>query len=448
MTPEERIPDIKVPPPGPKAQELIKRDSAIISPSFARYLPLVVDKLEGCIVTDVDGNKYIDFNSGLVTMIIGQHPEVVEAIKKQADNLIHYSYTDFYYKQFIEMGETLTRITPGDFSKKVFFGNSGAEANEAAIKVVRWHTRRPRLLAYIKGFHGRTYGAMSLTASKTVQRRYFFPLVPGVSHIPYPNCYRCPFHLEYPQCSYWCVDYIDEYVLGTYAPAEEVAAIIIEPIQGEGGYAVPPADYFKRLQKILRQHKILLISDEIQSGMGRTGKWCAIEHYDVVPDVITLAKAVGGGIPLGAMICRSEIQNWEAGSHASTFGGNPVACTAGLKTIQIIERDGLLQNASELGEYIMTRFKEMQQKYQIIGDVRGKGLMIGVELVENRKTKKPAKKATEDLIMNVWKKGVALISAGLSTLRIAPSLVISQDLVDIALPIIEEEIATVNKRMH
>jgi len=440
------VPKIIVTPPGKRARELLLKDEKFLSPSYVRWYPLVVEEGRGCLIKDVDGNVYIDFNSGLAVLAVGHcHPRVVEAIKRQAEKLLHYSNTDFYYEVSITLAEKLTQITPGDFEKRVYFGNSGAESVEAAIKLVRWHTRRPRIIAFIGAFHGRTYGALSLTASKPVQRRYFFPLVPGVTHVPYPYCYRCAFKQEFPDCDYWCIDYIEEWVLGKYVPPEEVAAFFFEPILGEGGYVVPPPEFFQRLKKLADKYDILLVADEVQSGMGRTGRWFAIEHWDVVPDVICIAKALASGLPLGATVARAEVMDWERGAHATTFGGNPVACAAAIEVINVIEEENLLENAEKQGTYIMARLREMQDKYEIIGDVRGKGLMIGVELVRDRRKKTPAKKEAEEVMIRCWKQGLAIITAGVSTIRICPPLIIDRDLVDIALEILERNIATIEK---
>jgi len=439
-------PKIFVSPPGPKAQELLKRDEAVLSQSFVRYYPLVAESGSGCIVRDVDGNEYIDFNSGIAVLAVGHcHPTVVEAIKKQAERLLHYSYTDFYYESLVSFSEKLCEITPGKFGKKIFTGNSGAEAIEAAIKLAKWHSRKHQFIGFIGGFHGRTIGALSFTASKPVQRRYFFPLMPGVTHVPFPYCYRCPFKQTYPDCDYWCVNYIDEMALQKYIPPEEAAAIIFEPIQGEGGYIVPPPEYFKRLKKLADKYNILLIDDEIQAGMGRTGNWFAIEHWGIEPDIICIAKAVASGLPLGAIVTRAELMDWEAGSHATTFGGNPVACAAALATIDVIKKERLLENAAKQGIYIMKRFEELQKECEIIGDVRGKGLMIGVELVRNKDTKAPGRTEAHEVMVRSWKRGVAIITSGASTLRIAPPLIITRDLVDAALSIIEGAIREVER---
>ena len=440
---------IVVTPPGPKARELLEKDTRFLTQSVVRWYPLVAESGSGCVVTDVDGNEFIDFNSGLVVLAVGHsHPRVVKAIKDQAEKLIHYSWTDFYYKPIVDLGEQLTKITPGSFPKKVFFCNSGAEANEAAMKMARWHTRNPLFLAYTGAFHGRSFGTMALTASKPVQRRHFFPLVPEVTHVPYPYCYRCPFGLKYPECEMWCVDFIEEEVLKKYHPPEDTAAMFIEPIQGEGGYVVPPDDYFQRLKKILDKYNILLADDEIQSGMGRTGKWFAIEHWGVTPDVVTCAKALGSGLPIGAAIAKEELMDWEGGSHANTFGGNPVACAAALQVIDIIKEEKLMENATRQGAYLMKRLKEMQQRYPIMGDVRGKGLMAAVEFVKDPETKEPAAQEVEDITNKCFKRGLAIITAGKSAMRFAPPLIITRDLIDEGLEIFEGAVKEVAAQLR
>ncbi|UCH31472.1 MAG: acetyl ornithine aminotransferase family protein [Candidatus Bathyarchaeota archaeon] len=440
-------PKIIVTPPGPKARELMRRDERVISQSFVRFYPLAIQSGKGCIIRDVDGNEYIDFNSGLVCLNVGHsHPKVIEAIKSQLDRFLHYSITDFLYHEVVDVAEKLVKVTPGKWEKKIFFGNSGAEAVEAGAKLARWHTRKQRYIAFSSAFHGRTFGGMSFTASKPVQRRYFFPLVPGVTHVPYGYCYRCPFKLTYPNCHYWCIDFIDEQVLQKFIPPEEVAAFIFEPIQGEGGYVVPPPEYFQRLKKLADKYGILLMDDEVQAGMGRTGKWFAIENWGVEPDIICVAKSIAAGMPLGAMVAKATIMDWEGGSHASTFGGNPVSCAAASAVIDVIRSERLLENATKQGKYIIKRLKEIEERSEIIGDVRGKGLMIGIELVEDKTNKKPAQKKATEIMTNCWKKGVAVITCGKSTIRIVPPLIITQKLVDAGLDIIENGIKQVEKR--
>jgi len=439
-------PKIVVTPPGPKARQLVKKDERLISPSYVRFYPLVVESGKGCIVKDVDGNEYIDFNSGLVCLNVGHnHPQVITAIKDQCDRFLHYSNTDFFYNEVVNLAEKLVEITPGDFEKKVYFGNSGTEAIEAAIKLAKWHTRKQLFIGFIGAFHGRTVGALSLTASKPAQKRFFFPLMPGVTHVPYPYCYRCPFGQNYPDCHYWCVDFIDEYVLQKYVPPEDVAAILFEPIQGEGGYVVPPPEYFQRLKKLADKYGILLMDDEVQAGMGRTGKWFAIENWDVAPDILCSAKALASGLPLGATVANAKIMDWVGGSHASTFGGNPLSCVAASAVIDIIKQEKLLENATKQGTHILKRLQELKERSEIVGDVRGKGLMMGMEIVENKETKKPGSQKANEIMMRSWRRGVAVINCGASTIRIVPPLNITRELVDSGLDIIVDCVKEVEK---
>jgi 4-aminobutyrate aminotransferase len=439
-------PKIVVTPPGPKARELVKKDEKFISPSYGRFYPLVVESGKGCIVKDVDGNEYIDFNSGLVCMGVGHnHPKVVAAIKNQCDRFLHYSNTDFFYREVVDLAEKLAQITPGSPEKKVYFGNSGAEAIEAAVKLAKWHSRRQLFIGFTGAFHGRTIGALSFTASKPTQRRYFFPLMPGVTHVPYAYCYRCAYKLTYPECHYWCVDFIDEQVLQKYFPPEDTAAILFESIQGEGGYVVPPPEYFQRIKKLADKYGLLLIDDEVQSGMGRTGKWFAIEHWGIEPDILCTAKALASGLPLGATIAKAKIMDWVQGSHASTFGGNPLSCVAASAVIDVVKDEKLLENANKQGAYIMKRLGELKEQNEIVGDVRGKGLMIGMEIVEDKESKKPAPQKVTEIMMRSWKRGINVISCGASTIRVAPPLIITRDLVDSALDIIEDVTREVEK---
>jgi len=439
-------PKIKVTPPGPKAKKIVERDAAVISPSFGRAYPLVIERGEGSIVIDVDGNEFIDMNAGLAVCSVGHsHPKVVKAIKDQVDKFIHYSYTDFYYDDYVDLGEKLHDLVPGDYKKKFFYGNSGAESIEAAMKVSRWHTGRQGYLAYIGSFHGRTLGAVSLTASKPYQRARFAPLIPGVEHIFYPYCYRCPFNLECPSCGYACVDYIDEYLFHRYVPPEEVAMLIAEPIQGEGGYVVPPDGYFPKLKKLLDKYGILFASDEVQAGIGRTGKWFGIEHFGVVPDIVCMAKGIAAGMPLGVMASRADIQDWKPGSHASTFGGNPVSCAAALAVLDIIKTENLLENAQRQGKLIKDRLNEMKDEHPMIGDVRGKGLMVGVELVKDKTTKEYAQKETGDVMMECFRNGLAIVNCGINVIRWMPALNITSDLVEPALEIFEKSLTKIEK---
>jgi len=442
----EQIPSILTELPGPCAKRVLERDQKFVSQSYTRVYPLVVKKAKGMWVEDVDGNRFLDFNSGIAVCNTGHcHPKVVEAIHRQAEQLIHMSGSDFYYEAQSTLAAKLAEITPGTKEKKVFFGNSGAEAIEAALKLARFHTRRPFILAFLGAFHGRTMGALSLTASKAIFEKGFSPLLPGVTHVPYPYCYRCPYHQhEYPGCSVACVEWIREDLFKRSIPPEEVAAIFVEPIQGEGGYIVPPPEFHKKLYDLAKEFGILFVADEVQSGMGRTGKMMAIEHWGVIPDIFALAKGIASGMPLGAMVSQSEVMDWVRGSHASTFGGNPISCQAALTTIELLE-EGLIQNAIIQGEYLLKNLRDFQKQFRLIGDVRGKGLMIGIEMVKDRKTKKKAIEERDAVIQGCFEKGLLILGCGENVIRISPPLIMTQREADIALTILEEVLKKVEK---
>jgi len=445
----EDVPKIKVDPPGPRASEIVKRDEKLIMQSFGRWYPLVIKAGYGPIVEDVDGNLYIDMNAGIAVMGVGHsHPRIVKAIREQSELFTHYSLTDFYYEVAVRHAEELIGITPISGEKRVFYTNSGTESIEGSLKISRGHfqNQRPYVIAFLGAFHGRTYGSMSLTASKPVQRRGFNPITPNVIHIPYPYPYRCPFgNLSEEACGEAVIGYLEDWIFTKLVDPSEVAAIFFEPIQGEGGYVVPPKNFFLKLRSLADKHGILLVDDEVQAGFGRTGKWMAIEHWGVEPDLIATAKAIAAGLPLGAIIGRSKVMDLPKGSHANTFGGNPVALAAGIEVINVIRDEGLLENASRVGEYIKNRFKEEMDSIDLIGDVRGLGLMIGVELVRNRKTKEYAKKEIEEVLMNSFRRGVAVISSGYSTIRIAPPLNLPMELASKAVDIIIDSIKKVDR---
>jgi 4-aminobutyrate aminotransferase len=389
-----------------------------------------MDHGQGSLVWDVDGNQFIDFTAGIAVNATGHcHPEVVQAIKDQADKFIHMSGTDFYYKVQIELAEKLNAIVPGREQKQVFFTNSGTEAVEAAFKLARYSTGCTRMIAFLGAFHGRSMGALSLTASKYVHRAGFSPLVPGVTHVPYGYCYRCAYNLEYPSCDVYCVKYIEDTLFRRLVSPEEVAAIFVEPIQGEGGYVVPPPLYHQRLRELTDKYDILLVDDEIQAGMGRTGKMFAIEHWGVVPDIVCIAKGIASGMPLGAMVASKRQMTWPSGAHGNTFGGNPISCAAALATIRLIE-GGYMQNAARMGERFMERLKHMQGKHPSMGDVRGLGLMIGVELVKDKDTKEPAVELRDAVVQKCFEQGLLILGCGMSTVRFMPALNITADLVD------------------
>jgi 4-aminobutyrate aminotransferase len=438
-----RRPIIKTALPGPQASLLIRKDNTHVSPSYTRVYPLVVDRARGLWVQDVDGNEFLDFTAGIAVCATGHcHPEVVEAIRKQADRLLHMSGTDFYYTSQIALAEKLATLVPGEGTKRVYFGNSGAEAVEAAFKLARWHTRRELNIAFFGAFHGRTMGALSLTASKTIQKKHYYPFVPGITHIPYAYCYRCIYNLTYPECGLECVRWVEDTLFRTTMPPEEVAAIFVEPIQGEGGYVVPPVEFHQELSRIATKYGILYVADEVQSGMGRTGKMFAMEHFGVVPDMMALAKGIASGMPLGAMVARADIMNWEAGSHASTFGGNPVSCEAALTTIRLLEQ-GLMANATEQGDRLMSGLRELQGSYECMGDIRGKGLMVGVELVKDRETKERASEWRNRIIEQAFRKGLLLLGCGENTIRFCPGLTVTAEEIDLCLSIFDEVVQEV-----
>ncbi|MBV8902534.1 MAG: acetyl ornithine aminotransferase family protein [Acidobacteriia bacterium] len=421
------VPLIHGPLPGPRALALIERDREVVSPSYTRCYPLVAARGEGAMVEDVDGNWFLDFNAGIGVVATGHcHPRVVAAIRHQAARLIHMSGTDFYYEEMIALAEKLSVIAPGGAPRRVSFGNSGAEAVEGSIKLARYATGRDKIIAFFGGFHGRTMGALSLTARKAVQRAGFGPLVPGVVHAPYPYCYRCPFGKEPDSCAVECVSHIENTLLKTIAPAEETAAIVVEPVQGEGGYIVPPRKFFDELTRVAEQNGILLIFDEVQSGMGRTGKMWAADHFDAIPDVLAVAKGIASGMPLGATVARSDLMTWPPGAHASTFGGNPVACTAALVTIALLEEE-LVANAARMGAYLMDAMRDWPKRFPIVGEVRGLGLMIGIELVRDQATRAKAPELRDEVVSRAFERGLLILGAGENTIRLCPPLVVSRD---------------------
>ncbi|MGE5251215.1 MAG: acetyl ornithine aminotransferase family protein [Bacteroidota bacterium] len=426
--------------PGPKARALIKRDSAVISPSYPRSYPFAMSHGRGTEVWDVDGNRFLDFMAGIAVASTGHaHPKVVKAIQQQAEKFIHIS-SDFYHEKWIELGERLAEIAPFDDYGVSFMTNSGTEAVETAIKLARYHTGRSNFIGFTGAFHGRTLGAVTFTASKPKYHKGFYPLMNGVLHAPYPNPYR-PMLDRRPgeDEGQTVVRYIEDQILGHVLPPEEVAGILVETIQGEGGYIVPPPCFYPALRELCDKYDIMLIVDEVQSGMGRTGKWWAIEHFDVEPDIVTAAKGIASGMPLGACIARREIMDWEKGSHGNTFGGNPISCAAGLATIDLIEKE-YMQNAAEVGQYTLDALAEIQARHPSIGDVRGLGLMIGVEFVKDRETKEPASELTERVVNLAFERGLLMLSCGNSVIRIAPPLCITTQEADEGLAIFEEAI--------
>jgi 4-aminobutyrate aminotransferase len=430
-------PDIKTPLPGPRAADLIARDAQHVSPSYTRGYPLVMAGGQGAVVEDVDGNRFLDCAAGIAVNATGHsHPAVVKAIVDQAQKFLHMSGTDFYYEPQVRLAEEMSSIAPMPGPVRSFFGNSGTEAVEASLKLAKWYTKRHNIIAFLGSFHGRTMGSLSLTSSRLLQRKGFGPLLPGVYHAPYANCYRCPVNLRPETCCGECVDFIEDEIFVHLVAPDEVAAIVVEPIQGEGGYVVPPAVFHQRLRALANQHGILLIVDEVQSGMGRTGKMFAIEHYGVEPDIVATAKGIASGMPLGVCTARAEVMSWPPGAHASTFGGNPVSCAAAIATIDLLKRE-LMRNATEVGAHLLEGARALMDKHPLIGDVRGKGLMIGIECVRDRTTKERAIEERDAIVQAAFYKGLLLLGAGKNTIRLSPPLVLTRAQADTAIGILD-----------
>ena len=426
--------------PGPKARKLVDADDRLISPSYTRSYPLVAKRGRGARVEDVDGNEFLDFAAGIAVVSTGHcHPEVVAAIQKQAGELIHMSGTDFYYESLVTLSERLSKIAPMPGPHRFYYGNSGAEAIECALKLARYHTGRQNVIAFLGAFHGRTMGALSLTASKPQQRRRFAPLVPGVTHIRYPNVYRgCEGGPQEAEAfALGCARYIEDRLFKTVLPPEEVAAIFVEPIQGEGGYVVAPTNFMQELRRICDKYGILLVADEVQSGAGRTGKWWAIEHTGVEPDIVCMAKGIASGMPLGVCMSRADIMDWKPGSHASTFGGNPVCLAAALATLDVLEREGMA-NAAKQGAWMMERLNQWPAKHKTVGEVRGRGLMIGIEIVKSQKTREAAPALRDRIVELAFERGLLILGCGENSIRLAPPLVVKREEAEVALEILEE----------
>lgn len=431
--------------PGPKARALIERDQAVISPSYPRGYPFVMDRGRGTEVWDVDDNRFLDFAAGIAVCSTGHsHPQVVQAIQEQAEKFIHIS-ADFYHAPWVQLGEKLDQIAPFKEDAVSFMTNSGTESVEAAIKLSRYHNGCSQFLAFLGAFHGRTLGSLSFTASKPVYHEGFYPLMNGVVHIPFPNPYR-PVLNSLPGEDYGetVVRYIEEQILGKLLPPEDVAGILVEPIQGEGGYIVPAPGFFPALRELCDRYDILLIADEVQSGMGRTGKWWAIEHFGVEPDIICAGKGIASGIPLGAIVARKSVVTWPYGSHGNTYGGNPIACAAALATIDLIEKQ-YMQNAAEVGQYTLDCLEEIKARHPSIGDVRGIGLMIGVEFVKDKRTKAAAHDLRDRIVDLSFERGLLTLGCGRSTIRISPPLSVTRSEIDEGLAMFEEAITLAEK---
>ena len=433
--------------PGPKARAILERDRAVVSHAYGRVADFVMSHGLGSQIYDVDGNRFIDFASGIAVNSTGHsHPHVVRAIQQQAEKFLHIS-SDFYHESWVRLSERLDEIAPFSETASVFVGNSGTEAVEGAIKLARYHTGRPYFIGFMGGFHGRTLGSLGFTASKTTQRRGFMP-IREVTHIPYPYAYRPVLAMQPGDADYGetVVNYLEKVIFKSILAPEDVAAVLVEPIQGEGGYVVPPASFFPRLREICDRHGILLIADEVQTGMGRTGKWWAIEHWGVEPDIVCTAKGIASGVPLGAFIGRQSVMNMPTGSHGNTYGGNPIACAAALATLEVLEQGGI-QNAAVQGEYLLKALQEMAERHPSMGDVRGIGLMIGVEFVKDKLTRTSAPDVRNRVEEIAFEHGLLLMGCGFNAMRIIPPLVVTRGEVDEALAIIEHSVALAEEQL-
>ena len=439
-------PEIKTALPGPKAKAIIERDSKYVSPSYTRDYPFVIARGEGAVVEDVDGNRFLDCAAGIAVNSTGvSHPEVVKAIAEQAQKFIHMSGTDFYYEPQVRLAEELASIAPIDGEVRTFFGNSGTEATEAALKLSRYFTKRQGVIAFFGAFHGRTLGSLALTASKAVQRRGFSPFMPGVYHAPYPDVYR--FDGSADACAARSLSFITDQIFVHLASPDEIAAIVVEPIQGEGGYIVPPPAFLQGLRELATRHGILLVVDEVQSGMGRTGRMFASEHFGLKADIVNIAKGIASGLPLGVTCARADVMSWPPGAHASTFGGNPVSCAAANATIKLL-KDQFVANAAAVGAHLMNGLRALQDTHPLIGDVRGKGLMIGIELVRDRKTKERAPEERNALVQAMFRRGVLALGAGRNALRLAPPLVLTKPQADSVLEVMDEALTSVEQDLQ
>jgi 4-aminobutyrate aminotransferase len=436
-------PHIKTPLPGARAKAVIDRDRTVVSPSYTRSYPLVIERGFGAMVEDVDGNVFLDCAAGIAVNSTGHsHPDVVRAITEQAQRFLHMSGTDFYYEPQVRLAEELASLAPIEGAARSFFGNSGTEAIEASIKLAKYSTGRQNLIAFLGGFHGRTLGSLSLTASKAIQRRGFCPMMGGVYHAPYADCYRCPLGLTAANCAAECLDYLEDQVFVHLVSPDEVAAVVIEPIQGEGGYVVAPDQFLQRLRALTAKHGILFVDDEVQSGMGRTGRMFAIEFAGVKPDIVAVAKGIASGMPLGVATSRADIMAWPPGAHASTFGGNPVSCAAAIATIALLKGQ-LMVNAERVGRVLMDGLKALMEKHPLVGDVRGRGLMIGVELVRDRRTKERATTERDGVVGAAFRRGLLLLGAGKNAIRFSPPLVLSSEQAQAAVSIFDAALTEV-----
>ncbi|MCI4357748.1 MAG: acetyl ornithine aminotransferase family protein [Thermoplasmata archaeon] len=439
-TTESEQVDVRIPIPGPKARPIIEEDTRLLM-TGTKTSPVAAASARGVWITDVDGNRILDFTSGVGVVNTGHcHPDIVRAVQAQAAKLMHFAGTDYYYESQNRLAARLTEITPGKHDKKVFFTNSGTESVEAALKIAKWNRQRPIVVGLLGGFHGRSMGALTMTASKPSQRRRFDAFAGGGHHIPAPYCYRCPYQLEYPSCDVYCAKILKELYFETSIPPEDVAAFIAEPVLGEGGYIVPPKGWHQAIKTILDEHGILFIDDEVQAGIGRTGKWFAVEHHGIIPDIVATAKALGGGLPIGAIVFRKELDYTYPGAHSNTFGGNLVSVASALATLDVIEREKLIGAARDRGAHLMARLRELAETNPEIGDVRGLGLMVATEFVEADKARSPAVAFRDRVIDSAVKHGLLVLPCGKSAIRYIPPLVITDAEIDQGIEVLDQAI--------
>ena len=437
-------PLVVVSPPGPKAREVIERDHNLLSSSLSRTASMVGVEAQGVWVKDIDGNIYLDLGSGIAVANVGHcHPDVTKAIIEQAQICDHVNSCDYYTLPQVEFAEAFSKVMPGKIPMRFFFGNSGTEAVECALKLARLHSGRLNFLGYLRSFHGRTMGSLAFTSTSSKAREGFGPMMPGAILVPYPYCYRCPFKQSYPECGLYCLEYIEKTILKFQVSPSEVAGILLEPLLGAGGYVSPPDEYWPEIRRICDEHGILYLADEIQTGFGRTGRMWASEHWGIEPDIMCMSKAAAAGLPLGICAAKADVMDWEEGAHENTLGGNPIVMAAALAVLKVLTRDKLWRNAEVMGNHIMKRLREAQDRMPIIGDIRGKGLMIGFELVKDTKTREPATEERNELIQEAFRNGVLLLGSGPSSIRLAPPLIITKEQADTGLDIIEECLKTV-----
>jgi 4-aminobutyrate aminotransferase len=438
-----RRPKRRISLPGPNAKDIVDRDSAVLATS-TKTSPIAAKRGAGVYIEDMDGNLLIDLTSGIGVLNTGHcHPRIVNAIRRQVGDLMHFAGTDFYYEQQVVLAEKLIDLTPGDFAKKVFFTNSGAESVEAAVKAVQWSTKRPKILAFIGAFHGRTMGALGITASKPVHRGRYLYHMAGVEHVPYANCYRCPYKMTYPDCDVWCARIIEEVYFETFVPPQDVGALFLEPVQGEGGYVVPPKKFMTTLRKICDKFNIFMVDDEVQAGFGRTGKWFGIEHFGIVPEVVTIAKGMGSGMPIGAAVFDARLDWGAQGAHSNTYGGNPVACVSASETIDVIKDEKLLQNSTKIGEYLGNRLNELQNEFVSLDNARGLGLMRAIEFVKDKESRLPDPKSRDKVVEKAYRNGLVLLPCGKSSIRFIPPLIITKEQMEAAMDVFSETVAEI-----